>query len=103
MRFFSILFLCNGTTLRRIVLILVVGVTALFVTEISRQAAGAPVVVDDAKAQIVGIRKLPGRHIVIYTDLASAPEIDSLPAVFDQAVPQWAEYFGVDEAKTRDW
>jgi hypothetical protein len=103
MRFFSILFLCNGKTLRRIVLILVVGVTALFVTEISRQAAGAPVVVDDAKAQIVGIRKLPGRHIVIYTDLASAPEIDSLPAVFDQAVPQWAEYFGVDEAKTRDW
>jgi hypothetical protein len=66
-------------------------------------AIAAPVSVDDGRAQAAGIRKLSGRHIVLYTDLASAPEIDSLPAMFDQAVPQWANYFGVDEAKTRDW
>ena len=40
---------------------------------------------------------------MLYTDVPSSPEVDGLPAVFDQAVPQWAEYFGVDEAKTRNW
>jgi hypothetical protein len=40
---------------------------------------------------------------VLYTDLPSAPEMDSLPAVFDAAVPQWAAYFDVDPAKTADW
>jgi hypothetical protein len=84
---------------RRAATILVgVGVFIFFIWP----AVGAPAV-DDAKAQAAGIRKLSSQHIVLYTDLASAPDIDSLPAVFDQAVPQWAEYFGVDEAKTRDW
>jgi hypothetical protein len=40
---------------------------------------------------------------VLYTDLPSSPAVDSLPALFDQAVPQWAAYFGVDPAKTADW
>jgi hypothetical protein len=66
-------------------------------------ALATPITVDDAKAQTLGIRKLVGQHLVLYTDLPASPEIDSLPAVFDQAVPKWAEYFGVDEAKTRDW
>jgi hypothetical protein len=70
---------------------------------LSRQADGAPTAVDDAKAHLAGIRKLVGQHIVLYTDLPASAEIDSLPAVFDKAVPEWAEYLGVDEAKTRDW
>ena len=52
---------------------------------------------------IAGIRKLAGKHLVLYTDLPAGPEVDSLPAVFDQAVPLWAAYFGVDPAKTADW
>jgi hypothetical protein len=89
--------------LSRIASVLVASVCVLIAGELNRQAVGAPVVVDGAKAQALGIRKLVGQHLVLYTDLPSSPEIDSLPAVFDRAVPEWAEYFGVDEAKTRDW
>lgn len=66
-----------------------------------RPAAIRPI--DDARAQAAGIRKLVGRHLVLYTDLPSDPETDKLPAVFDQAVPQWAAYFGVDLPRTADW
>lgn len=59
--------------------------------------------IDDSRARRAGVRKLAGQHLELYTDLASDPEVDALPAVFDRAVPLWAEYFGVDERKTRDW
>jgi hypothetical protein len=59
--------------------------------------------VDDARLRAAGIRRLDGRHLVLYTDLRGDPEVDRLPAVFDQAVPQWASYFGVEESKTRNW
>ena len=58
---------------------------------------------DDARIQSSGIRKLTSRHLVLYTDLPSDPEIDKLPAVFDLAVPQWAEYFDVEPSKTTNW
>jgi hypothetical protein len=74
-------------------------------------AANLPVVaqsavvqqVDEARARAAGIRKLAGRHLVLYTDVPSSPEVDRLPAIFDLAVPQWAEYFGIDPAKTRSF
>jgi hypothetical protein len=53
---------------------------------------------DDARLRAAGIRKVTSRHLVLYTDLPTDPEVDRLPAVFDQAVPQWAEYFGVGQA-----
>jgi hypothetical protein len=59
--------------------------------------------VSDTRVASSDIRKLTSRHLLLYTDLASDPEIEKLPAVFDQAVPQWAEYFGVDPAKTSTW
>lgn len=59
--------------------------------------------VDESRARAAGIRKLTGKHLVLYTDVPSNPEVDRLPAVFDQAVPQWAEYFGIDPAKTRSF
>jgi hypothetical protein len=57
----------------------------------------------ESRAASSEIRKLTSRHLLLYTDLASDPEIEKLPTVFDQAVPQWAEYFGVDPAKTSTW
>jgi hypothetical protein len=57
---------------------------------------------DEGKLAVAGIRKLAGKHIVLYTDLP-AGEVDELPAVFDAAVPLWARYFGVDPAKVADW
>ncbi len=62
-----------------------------------------PRIVDEAKAAAAGIRKLTGKYLVLYTNVKSLPEVDSLPEVFDQAVPQWAEYFGVDGDKLRNW
>ena len=64
-------------------------------------AAAAPPV-DDARAAAAGIRKLPGKRLTLYTDLAGA-EIDQLPAVFEQAFPQWCRYFGVNESEHADW
>jgi hypothetical protein len=58
---------------------------------------------DEGKIRVAGIRKLSGEHIVIYTDVPAAAEIDELPRVFDAAVSKWCEYFGMDPAKVADW
>jgi hypothetical protein len=41
--------------------------------------------------------------LILYTDLPSSEEVDRLPTIFDQAVPQWAEYFRIEPAKTTSW
>jgi hypothetical protein len=50
-----------------------------------------------------GIRKLTGKYITLFTDVPSSPEVDRLPEVFDAAVPQWAEYFGIDLSTKQPW
>ena len=64
-------------------------------------AAADPV--EESRAQSAGIRKIGSRHLILYTDLPASEDVDQLPAVFDQAVPQWAEYFRIDESKTTNW
>jgi hypothetical protein len=59
--------------------------------------------VDEARAAGLGIRKLTGKHLTLYTDLPRSAEIEALPQVFDLAAPQWAEYFGVEPKKVNDW
>ncbi len=59
--------------------------------------------VDPQAAAAQGIRKLAGRRLTLYTDLPASPEIERLPAIFDQAFPQYCSYFGVDPAKLADW
>ena len=59
--------------------------------------------VDESRTAQAGIRKLTGRHIHLFTDLAATAEVDVLPEVFDQAFPQWCEYFGVDAVAHADW
>ncbi|PQO44890.1 hypothetical protein [Blastopirellula marina] len=58
---------------------------------------------DAAKLEAAGIRTLEGKHVTIFTDLESSPEIDELPQVFDAAFPQWCEYFRVDPVENADW
>src|SRR5262249_49135023 len=89
------------SVIRRAVLWLVV--CSLLIPAAATVQAAAGTRIDDGQAQTAGVRKLVGQHITLYTDLPSSPEIDSLPAVFDAAVPEWAEYFGIDAAQTRDW
>lgn len=59
--------------------------------------------IDEARTQNAGIRKITGKHLMLYTDAPSSSAVDRLPADFDKAVPQWAAYFGIDLAKTADW
>lgn len=59
--------------------------------------------IDEAQTRRAGIRKLEGKHLRLFTDLPSSPEVDVLPEVFDQAFPQWCRYFALDEAAHADW
>ncbi len=63
----------------------------------------APRQVDERRAAQVGLRKIVGRHLWLYTDLRPSDAVDSLPVVFDAAVPLWAEYFQVDMMQLRNW
>lgn len=60
-------------------------------------------VIDDAKAAAAGIRKLASKRLTLYTDLPSTPEIDELPRMFDQAFPQWCDYFGIEPGNFPAW
>lgn len=64
-------------------------------TAAQAQSTAAPV--DDARLADLGIRKLTGEHLVLYTDVPASPEVDELPRVFDLAFPQWCKFFDVPE------
>lgn len=67
-------------------------------------AANAATSADSPAAGADGpLRKLTGKHLTLWTDVPSRPEVDELPAVFDQAFPQWCRYFHVDPAAHADW
>ncbi len=59
--------------------------------------------VDEARAAAAGIRKVSGRRLTLFTDLPPSREVDVLPEVFEQAFPQWCDYFGIDPADHPDW
>ena len=63
---------------------------------------GSPTV-DLERVKAAGLRVLEGEQITIYTDIPADPAIDELPRVFDLAIAQWGEYFGVEKEKTVDW
>ncbi len=59
--------------------------------------------INHERVAAMGIRKLSGRHLELYTDLPASPAVDELPQVFDLAVPQWCDYFDVDPAVAASW
>lgn len=59
--------------------------------------------VDVPRAAAAGIRVIVGKHLRLWTDVAVDPAVEELPAAFDAAVPQWAEYFGIPAAKYEGW
>jgi hypothetical protein len=77
------------------------------VSDLLRQGAAqefAAPAFDEGKIATAGIRKLTGKHLILYTDVpATVVEIEQLPALFDAAVPLWAKYFEVDLAQLADW
>ena len=50
-----------------------------------------------------GIRLVRGKHLLLFTDLPSSKEVDRLPVIFDQAVPQWAEAFDIAKHDFEQW
>ena len=63
----------------------------------------SPRKVDERRAAQVGVRKIVGRHLRLYTDLPPSDAVDGLAVIFDAAVPLWAEYFRVDVGQLRNW
>lgn len=57
----------------------------------------------DADLRAVGIRKLVGQHIDLFTDLPSSAEVDELPRVFDAAVPLLEKYFELAPKTLDKW
>lgn len=73
---------------------------------VSTAAASDPIpapVVDAARARAAGIRRLEGKHLVLYTDLPSRPAVDELPRVFDAAIEPWCRYLGIDPTRLSQW
>ncbi len=64
---------------------------------------GAATAIDEGRASAAGIRKLESKRLALYTDVPSSPVVDELPAVFEQAFPQWCDYFGIDAKGHADW
>jgi hypothetical protein len=59
--------------------------------------------VDQEKCLAHGIRKIAGKHIDLYTDMPVSDDVEEMTEIFDLAVPQWCDYFQVDQAKAADW
>jgi len=59
--------------------------------------------VDEGALAALGVRKLTSRRLTLYTDLPAKPAIDDLPAVFDQAFPQWCQFFEIPPGQQADW
>ncbi len=82
-------------------------ILAIFVFQLSAACIARefspPRQVDERRAAAAGIRKIVSRHLRLYTDLPASDAVDSLPAVFDAAVPLWAKYFQVDPSSLRNW
>ena len=59
--------------------------------------------IDQERVMALGIRRIASVHLTLYTDLPPGDQVDALPSVFDQAVPQWCGYFQRDPAELVGW
>ena len=59
--------------------------------------------VNSERTRAMGIRRLDGRHLILYTDLAPSIDVDQLPLAIDLAVDQWSDFFDVPRSVTIAW
>ncbi|MCA9268480.1 MAG: hypothetical protein KDA41_08410 [Planctomycetales bacterium] len=57
---------------------------------------------DDARLAALGIRKISGPRLNVYTDLPQG-DVDDWPRVFAAAIPQWQAYFQLPADKLDAW
>jgi hypothetical protein len=69
----------------------------------NRRGQTAAETIDKQTIQLSGVRLVSSKHLTLYTDLPSDPDVDQLPQVFDLAVPQWCEYFGLSVDSVSSW
>ncbi|MDD3469344.1 MAG: hypothetical protein PHE53_05110 [Thermoguttaceae bacterium] len=50
-----------------------------------------------------GVRRLESQHLLLWTDLPESDSVDTLPDLFDLAVPQYAQWFGVEWTQAKSW
>ena len=62
-----------------------------------------PMQIDEERVAAAGIRRISGKHLVLYTDLRDQPDIDELVSIFDQAINQWCQIFSVDPKRAEKW
>lgn len=60
----------------------------------SRWPAERPI--DETSLKESGIRRIDGKHLVLYTDLPKGKRVDELPAIFDHLIPFLCDYFELD-------
>ena len=68
-----------------------------------RQYIEPPMDIDQELVAAAGIQRIQGKYVDIYTDVRDRKDILEFAEVFDQAVPQWCEYFNVDLERVKDW
>lgn len=72
-------------------------------SDVIRPQFAPPAEIPRERLSRAGIRLIRGKHLTLYTDVAAAPEIEELVDVFDAAVPQWCEYFGIRPESVSEW
>lgn len=77
---------------------LALAAAACWIAAISQSLAAD---IDDQRVAQLGIRKLSGKHLVLYTDVPSSEDVDALPVVFDAAFDRWREFYASPAAD--DW
>lgn len=59
--------------------------------------------INEERVKASGIRRLEGKHIVLYTDLRERSDLEELVTAFDMATDQWCEHFEIDKARAEPW
>ncbi|MCH2178621.1 MAG: hypothetical protein MK106_07430 [Mariniblastus sp.] len=62
-----------------------------------------PLRIDPERVAAAGIEVLSGKHICIYTDVRDQELTKDLIRVFDAAMAQWCNFFGVEPETTKDY
>ena len=70
---------------------------------IAEPATAPAAAIDEKRVEAHGIRKLSSNRLTLYTDLPLDDEIKALPEAFDQAYPQWRNYFGLTQRAETPW
>lgn len=77
--------------------------SAMLLCVVFSSTASATRVVDENEVAKAGIRRLEGRHLMLYTDVEIDREVRILPEVFDQAYEQWCDYFDITPPSIPPW